>query len=55
VALELDKKTINSFLSKNLDNIINNADACGLVPWLCLEKIAILNNWNLKLLKYSNS
>lgn len=54
-ALELDTKTIDSFLSKNLNTIINNADACGLYPWICLEKIAILNNWKIKLLKYLNS
>jgi hypothetical protein len=38
-----------------LKDIINNADACGLYPWLCLDQIAILNNWDVKLLKYLNS
>ncbi|MDD5769429.1 MAG: AmmeMemoRadiSam system protein B [Candidatus Gracilibacteria bacterium] len=55
VAKDLDKKTINSFISKDINNVINEADACGIYPWLCLEKIAILNNWNVKLLKYQNS
>ncbi|MFA5916901.1 MAG: AmmeMemoRadiSam system protein B [Candidatus Gracilibacteria bacterium] len=54
-ATNLDKKSINSFLSKDLKDIINNADACGLYPWLCLDQIAILNNWDVKLLKYLNS
>lgn len=54
-AKEIDSKTIESFLSEDIDKIINNADACWAIPWVCLNEIAKLNNWKAKLLNYKNS
>ncbi|MDD2515869.1 MAG: AmmeMemoRadiSam system protein B [Candidatus Gracilibacteria bacterium] len=55
IAQEIDKNTINLFLSKNIPGIIKEANACGKGPWTSLTQIAIAKNRNTKLLKYLNS
>lgn len=54
-AMNIDYNTLDSFLSKNSSIIASWADACWIYPWITLNEIANLNNWNIKILKYLNS
>jgi len=51
----IDQDTLRSFLSQDIKNIAENADACGIYPWLVLNQISYLSKWHPKLLKYANS
>ncbi len=54
-ACDVDKNTIDSFLSKDNKEIFENAEACWIYPWLSINEIANINNWKTELLKYQNS
>jgi len=53
-AILKDEKSLDILINKKLD-LINEADACGIFPWACLDILALQNNWEWKLLKYMNS
>lgn len=54
-ATTIDLNTLTTFLTTNSLIIAESADACWIYPWITLNEIATLNNWNPKLLKYLNS
>ena len=54
-AIELDDRTLKSFMWEKLEDIKNDAEACWVAPWICLNQIAKLNNWKVELLDYRNS
>lgn len=55
IAQEIDKSTINLFLTKNIPWIVKEANACGKSPWKSLTQIALSKNRETQLLQYLNS
>ncbi len=54
-AVPIDHDTLRGFLSQDIKNIAENADACGIYPWLVLNQVSTVSKWYPKLLKYENS
>lgn len=54
-AVKTDEETLNDFVEKDREKIVNEADACGIHPRLALTEIAIKAKWKPKVLKYLNS
>lgn len=54
-AVQTDKETLQDFIDKDIDTIINEAEACGIHPRLALTEIAIQAKWKPELIKYLNS
>ncbi len=54
-AILKDQRTLEAFLSQDLQAIIEGADACGKRPWTALTVVSLLKKRQPKLLKYLNS
>jgi AmmeMemoRadiSam system protein B len=54
-AVQTDEETLNDFLDRDIDKIINEAEACGIHPRLALTQLAIQSKRTPQLLKYLNS
>ena len=54
-AILKDQRTLEAFLSQDLQAIVEVADACGKRPWTALSVVSLIKKRQPKLLKYLNS
>lgn len=54
-AVQTDQDTLDDFIEKDIEKIVNEAEACGIHPRLTLTQIAIQAKRTPKLLHYMNS
>lgn len=54
-ARKIDKKTIEAIVSMEEKRIVNEAEACGIMPILTINKIANIKKWKCELVDYKTS
>jgi len=54
-AVITDEDTLHYFTNKEIEKIVNEAEACGIHPRLALTQLAIKSKWKSECIKYMNS